>query len=87
MSLQPPPPPPHVSLVDAAGPSTEHNSAVLCTPVEPSTSNEHDLAGGCLNSHGVNHNDEVTFDLSLEAFKCKKMKRLYLIIAGVLAVK
>ena len=34
-------------------------------PVEPSTSSEHDPAGGCLNSHGIDHN-EVTFDLPLE---------------------
>ena len=55
----------HVSLVDVAGPSTECSSAVASTPVEPSTSSEHDPAGGCLNSQGI-YNNEVTFEFPLE---------------------
>ena len=33
----------HASFVDVAGPSTECNSAVASTTVEPSTSSEHAL--------------------------------------------
>ena len=51
--------------MDVAGPSTECSLAVASTPVEPSTSSEHDPAGGCLNSQGIDHN-EVAFDLPLE---------------------
>jgi len=54
-----------VSLLDVAGPSTECSSAVASIPVEPSTFSEHDPAGGCLSSQGIDHN-EVTFDLPLE---------------------
>ena len=51
--------------MDVAGPSTECSSAVASTPVEPSTSSEHDPAGGCLNSQGIDNN-EVTFEFPLE---------------------
>ena len=51
--------------MDFAGPSTECSSAVAFTPVEPSTSTEHDPAGCCLNSLGIDNN-EVTFDFPLE---------------------
>jgi len=54
----------HVPLMDVAWPSAEHNSAVFSIPVALSTSSEHGLASGYLNSHGIDHN-EVTFDLSL----------------------
>ena len=51
--------------MDVAGPSTECSSAVASTPVKPSTSSEHDPAGGCLNSQGIDNN-EVAFDFPLE---------------------
>jgi len=61
----------HVSLVDVVGPSTECNSAVASTLVEPTTSSEHDPANGCLNSQGIDHN-EVTFDLPLEELQMQE---------------
>ena len=64
----------HASLVDVAGPSTDSNSAVASTPVEPSTSSEHALEGGCINSQGIDHN-EVPFELPLEELQQMQEKQ------------
>lgn len=62
----------HIRLVDVARPSTERNSAVFFSiPVEPSTSSKHDLTSGCVNSHGIDHN-EVTFDLPLRELQMQE---------------
>lgn len=77
---------PRVSLVDVTGPSAECSLAVASIPVESSTFSEHNPAGGCLSSQGIDYN-EVTFDLPLEELQMQEKETSIPKHTAILAVK